>query len=174
MSDIIIQIEDNEYEAEFVKNEPGSIVMNGNKYHIETLKEISEHIHSLSVNNKLYTIEFDLDWEGTSTIYVDGLAFEFTVTDELSKLLKHFIRQAGGALAEGITQIKSHMPGMVVKTMVEEEQHVDKEAPLVIVEAMKMENSIKAPAAGIVKNIKVETGQAVEKNAVLMEIHAEE
>lgn len=173
MTDIIVQIGENEHEASFVKNEPSNIVVNGNKYEIELLKEIAPNIHSLSVNNKVYQIEFDLDWDGISTIYLDGLDFEFAITDETKKLLKEFIKQAGGSLAEGVTQIKAPMPGMIVKVQVEEGQKVSKDDPIIIVEAMKMENAIKAPAAGIVNNIAVDEGQAVEKDALLMEIHAE-
>jgi biotin carboxyl carrier protein len=61
------------------------------------------------------------------------------------------------------------MPGLVLNIMAEEGQSVEKDTPLIILEAMKMENVIKSPAQGVVKKINAIKGQAVEKNAVLIE-----
>jgi len=62
------------------------------------------------------------------------------------------------------------MPGMVVKILVEPGVEVHKGDSLMIVEAMKMENALKSPIRGKVKSIKVNEGEAVEKDALLMEI----
>ena len=64
------------------------------------------------------------------------------------------------------------MPGLVVKVQVEEGDHVEVGRGLVIVEAMKMENELKAEAAGVVARIHVEPGQAVEKDQILVDLAA--
>ena len=67
-----------------------------------------------------------------------------------------------------INQLKAPMPGLVVRILVEEGQAVGAGEPLLILEAMKMENVFKAPADVIIKQIKVNEKQAVEKNTELI------
>jgi biotin carboxyl carrier protein len=62
------------------------------------------------------------------------------------------------------------MPGMVLGIMVTEGQDVQKGDPLLILEAMKMENVLKAVGEGRVKAIKVQKGTAVDKNQLLIEM----
>ena len=76
---------------------------------------------------------------------------------------------AGGARAgDGI--IKAPMPGRVVKLLVEPGQPVTVGAPVVIVEAMKMENELTSPVDGEVASIAVAAGDAVDAGATLLEI----
>ena len=60
------------------------------------------------------------------------------------------------------------MPGKVIAVLVSEGDSIEKGQGLVIVEAMKMENEVRSPIAGEVKEIKVKTGDAVEGGAVLL------
>jgi biotin carboxyl carrier protein len=60
------------------------------------------------------------------------------------------------------------MPGLVVRVQVVEGQHVEAGAALVVVEAMKMENELRAARAGVVRTIHVTIGQVVEKGALLV------
>jgi biotin carboxyl carrier protein len=61
------------------------------------------------------------------------------------------------------------MPGLIVKVEVEIGQDVKKGDGLIIIEAMKMENELKAAYSGKIKAINVQTGQPVEKNQILIE-----
>ncbi len=65
--------------------------------------------------------------------------------------------------------IKAPMPGMVLDILVEAGQHVTKDQPLLILEAMKMENVIKAPRDGEIARVGVQRGIAIEKNTLLVE-----
>ena len=60
------------------------------------------------------------------------------------------------------------MPGLVLRIMVNEGDTIQKGDALIVLEAMKMENIIKASGEGVVKKIVAQTKQAVEKNQVLM------
>ena len=62
------------------------------------------------------------------------------------------------------------MPGLVLVVEVEEGQHVQEGQGVVVLEAMKMENEIKAVGGGVVTTIHVEPGQPVEKGAPLITI----
>ena len=66
--------------------------------------------------------------------------------------------------------VKAPMPGMVLKILVTPGQQVNKGDALIILEAMKMENLLKAAAAGTVKAIKATEKTAVEKGAILIEM----
>jgi biotin carboxyl carrier protein len=67
----------------------------------------------------------------------------------------------------GPLRISAPMPGKIVRVAVEPGQSVAAGEPLVVMEAMKMENEIRAPREGTVKEIAVRAGQAVETGAVL-------
>jgi len=69
---------------------------------------------------------------------------------------------AGGAI------VHAPMPGLVVRIEVAEGQQVDAGAGLVVVEAMKMENELRAPRAGVVQTVHVAAGQPVEKGMPLV------
>ena len=60
------------------------------------------------------------------------------------------------------------MPGLVLRVTANEGQAVNKGDTLLVLEAMKMENSIKSPGDGLVSKIMVKPGQAVEKNQLLV------
>lgn len=70
-------------------------------------------------------------------------------------------------------QVKAQMPGKIVKVLVQPNQSVEKDQPLIVMEAMKMENEIVSPSAGRVSEIKATPGQAVESGASLILISAE-
>jgi biotin carboxyl carrier protein len=69
-----------------------------------------------------------------------------------------------------VDPIKAPMPGLVLKIMVAEGQTIKKGEPVLILEAMKMENVFKAAADATVKAVKINAGQAVEKGEVLIEL----
>ncbi|HEU4801234.1 MAG TPA: biotin/lipoyl-containing protein [Gemmatimonadales bacterium] len=97
-----------------------------------------------------------------------GLAPEVEVLDER---LRHIRSLTGVGARQGAGGIlKAPMPGLVVRVEVEPGQQVTAGAPLVVLEAMKMENQLAAPAAGTVTAVRVQPGATVEKGAVLVEI----
>jgi biotin carboxyl carrier protein len=75
-------------------------------------------------------------------------------------------KKAGGTGSEKI--VKSPMPGRVVKVMAEVGQEIAAGTPLLVVEAMKMENEVKAKATGTIAEIFVKAGETVEANAKLV------
>lgn len=73
---------------------------------------------------------------------------------------------ATGAV-DGLAEIKSIMPGKVVRVVANVGQQVEKGDAVLVVEAMKMQNDLKAPKAGMVKEIRVEEGVTVSAGDVL-------
>ena len=77
-------------------------------------------------------------------------------------------RRADTAVAgPGPRQIRAPMPGRVVRVLVAEGDVVTARQPLVVVEAMKMENELRAPGVGVVVKVPIQAGQSVEAGAVL-------
>jgi biotin carboxyl carrier protein len=92
-----------------------------------------------------------------------GIPHEVGVVDPQRRPLRH-------AGSDGAAVIKAQMPGRIVRRLVEEGAVVGKGDPLLVVEAMKMENEIKAPRPGRVLRFAVAVGDLVEARALLVEL----
>jgi biotin carboxyl carrier protein len=79
-----------------------------------------------------------------------------------------------GGLGSGAGTITASMPGRVVKILVEPGDKVQQGQGVLILEAMKMENEIKAPKDGVVSSISVREGESVESGAMMAEISDDE
>ncbi len=81
-------------------------------------------------------------------------------------------RESQGATGHANTDsiVRAPMPGRVLKMLVAEGEAVSVGAPLVVVEAMKMENELLAARAGVVKRIRVQIGDTVERDSALLEL----
>lgn len=101
---------------------------------------------------------------------VDGTRFETEALDERLRAIRDLT--AASAAASGPAPLVAPMPGLVVRVNVAVGDAVAAGQSLVVVEAMKMENELRAKAPGIVLAIKAVPGNAVEKGAVLVELGA--
>jgi pyruvate carboxylase subunit B len=102
-------------------------------------------------------------------VTVAGHLYQVSLEDERERAAHDAERTRGRAGGE----LKSVMPGVVVKLLVSEGQTVEKDQPLLILEAMKMQNEIGAPAAGRVAALHVKEGQPVASGAKLATLAAE-
>ena len=104
---------------------------------------------------------------GAWELELDGRAFALEALDERAAAVR---RLAGAArVARPAPSLKAPMPGMVVQVAVAEGDVVDAGDRVAVVEAMKMENELRATAASRVAKVRVSPGQAVEKDQVLVE-----
>lgn len=99
-------------------------------------------------------------------IWLNGKTYELNLVSAAA-------RRAGGnagsaALSNG--EIKAPMPGTVLKVPVQPGDTVEANQPLVIMESMKMEMTLSAPQAGVVKSVSCTEGQLVEMGAVLVQL----
>lgn len=101
-------------------------------------------------------------------VTIAGHAYDVAIEDERERAANAAERAAskGGGL------VKSVMPGVVVELLVDAGQTVEAGQPLLILEAMKMQNEIDAPAAGVVREVHVAKGEAVGGGAKLVTIEA--
>ena len=105
---------------------------------------------------------------GRYTIWVDGFRHEVEALDERM----HAIRELAGATAgpAGPAPLLAPMPGMIVRVNVQVGEQVVPGQGLVVIEAMKMENELRATSAARVKSVLAQPGAAVEKGALLLEL----
>ena len=132
------------------------------------LVQLSPGTVSLIIEGRSYILGLEKSDNGEYTIRWTGGDIPLEVEDDRARLLKRVLGPAGSGKV--IKSVKAPMPGMVVKLLVEKGAKVKKGQPLLVVEAMKMENEITAHADGTISDIKAAEGQAVEKNEILMVI----
>ncbi len=120
--------------------------------------------------NKSYEVDLDGKGEGKYEVLIGDEYFAVEVMDEMRKKMMAILGEGGGA-ASG--EISTAMPGKVVKVFVKEGDTVEAGDPVVVLEAMKMENEFKAPDKGVVKSVKVSEGDIVESGAILVVIETE-
>jgi biotin carboxyl carrier protein len=115
------------------------------------------------------SIPFIVDLGGRARwrLSTDGHRFDVEVLDERARA----VRAAGVARDGGAAEaLKAPMPGRIVRVLVAEGQAVEAGQGLVVMEAMKMENELKAAGGGTVRRVRVEQGDRVEKGALLVEM----
>lgn len=124
----------------------------------------------LRMGSKQYRID-NVSYDGSDIEFsIDGNWFTVTVKDEQELLLDRLGFKSGASA--GLGSLKSPMPGKILDIMVGVGDVVTKDQPVVILEAMKMENELKSPIDGVVESIHAAVGDSLEKNAPIMEIVA--
>ena len=84
--------------------------------------------------------------------------------------LRHLALGSSAAAPDGKRAVTAYMPGRVVAVLVEQGHRVEVGQGIVVLEAMKMENEIRAEVAGVVTKLHVRPGQSVEGGDPLFEI----
>lgn len=133
------------------------------------LVEVRENTFHIIRNNKGYNatiVSFNRE-EKTMVVRVNGNDYEVSIKDKYDLLLQQLGISAKSSSAA--QNIKAPMPGLIINIVAPEGTEVKKGDPLLILEAMKMENVIKSPRDGKVKKVHVALKQAVEKNQLLLE-----
>jgi acetyl/propionyl-CoA carboxylase alpha subunit len=104
---------------------------------------------------------------GAYTLWVDGFRFDGEALDERTRVIRDITAES--ERPTGPASLVAPMPGLIVRVNVAAGEQVQAGQGIVVMEAMKMENELRAHAAGTVKTVLVEAGKAVEKGTVLVE-----
>ena len=111
---------------------------------------------------------------GRWALGVVGERVEVETLDERSRQRQTDAASRAGPPGGGSRTVLAPMPGLVVRIEVAAGQAVEAGAGLVVVEAMKMENELRAPHSGVVATVHVAVGQAVERGAPLVTLASPE
>jgi len=107
---------------------------------------------------------------GAYTLWVDGWRFEGEALDERTRAIRDITAAVAGP--SGPAPVVAPMPGLIVRVGVAVGDEVQAGQAVVAIEAMKMENELRASAAGRVTAVAVQPGTPVEKGMVLIELEA--
>lgn len=122
---------------------------------LQDKKSYKAAIVSADFNQKKYTVK------------VNNNTYTVAIANDLDQLIKDLGFEVG--LTKQVNAIKAPMPGLILEINVVVGQTVQENDPLLILEAMKMENSFLSPRDGVIKSIAVSKGDAVDKGQLLIE-----
>jgi biotin carboxyl carrier protein len=132
-------------------------------------EEISPGVYSILIDGRSYEAHVSKrpgDADGYSSPYVVAVGLRHYLVEIRDP--RRWRREGPGVQTKGPQEIVAPMPGRIVKVLVSENQDVVRDQGLVVIEAMKMQNEIRAPRAGRVERIYAEEATGVEAGARLL------
>lgn len=160
-----VNVNDSSFE---VKLKDDQIDIDGQQFEWDIAK-INDQSYHIIKDNKSYRAEIvSADLKNKSiTLKINGNKYDIALKDKFDLLLEKLGMDV--AASAQMNDVKAPMPGLIFEIQVSEGDEVKKGDPIMILEAMKMENVIKADGDGVVKSVKVKKGDSVEKNQVLVQ-----
>lgn len=164
---VFATISERQYEFELIDKNGGIKVFQAGRQVDLDLQPLGQGRYSLIINNKPHLLNI-VRKDGLFQVHLEGDSFPVVIDDERTLKLKELMQHTRKGPLEQI--IKAPIPGLVVKINVSDKQQVESGGSLLILEAMKMENIIKASCDCQVAEIFVKEGQAVQQNDRLMKL----
>jgi biotin carboxyl carrier protein len=157
------KVDDQEFVIEV--GHENQIIINDEPYEIDFQKMPDSGVTSLIIGH--HSVEAVVEEkEGSWQVLIRGDLYDVGIDDERSRRLASARGDLGAA--EGDAAIRSPMPGIVIAVSVKEGQSVSKGDKVVILESMKMENELRSPRDGVVRQVKADAGAYVEKDQILV------
>ncbi len=128
------------------------------------LAHITGSTYSLLLDGISYEIVLAAD-----TVYVNGQPVHVDVKNARAQLIDRYCTTSEASTA-ATTTLNAPMPGLVLQVAVQPGETVECGQGLLVLEAMKMENELRAPCSGVVTRVCVKVGDAVAKQALLIEV----
>ncbi|HEX8738103.1 MAG TPA: biotin/lipoyl-containing protein [Pyrinomonadaceae bacterium] len=158
---LIAELNNEKHEVEFKRDgEKLSASVDGREYALEA-SEVEPNVYLLKHENQIFQIYVAPTEPAVAN--VGNHSFEIKISDP--KRLRGAGALAGSA--DGTIEIKTAMPGKVVRVVAEQGAEIRQGESVLVVEAMKMQNEMKSPKDGIVKEIRVAEGATVNAGDVL-------
>lgn len=151
-----------------VESSPDGLMLDGKSFAWDIAQVADGYFHILH-NNKSYKAEVVKSDRAakTFTLKINNHIHTIEVKDKFDLLLEKL--GMSSAAGSKVNTIKAPMPGLIIDVKINAGDSVKINDPLLILEAMKMENVLKSPGEGTVKSVTVKKGDKVEKNQVLIE-----
>lgn len=156
---LIAELNNEKHNVNFQRDGENIIAeIDGRPYQLE-VSEVEPNVYLFKHNNQIHQVYV----APNGIVNIGNHQFEVNIIDPKR------LRSSGenDSNSEGKAEIKTAMPGKIVRILVEEGAEVLHGDGIIVVEAMKMQNEMKSPKDGIVKEIKVEEGATVNAGDVL-------
>jgi len=135
---------------------------------LDVLELNKDHYHLLKNNKSFETKIIASEFHDKQySVEINGSLYEVKISNDLDLLIKAMGFEVGES--KKVNAIYAPMPGLIYDIMVKKGDTVTEEQPLLILEAMKMENIISSPRDGVIKEVHITKGQAIEKKYLLIE-----
>lgn len=162
-----IKLDENNYTIEAERNgKEINFKLNGKEYKAEIIESAPGLFSILFGDGKQREILANKTSEGNFNLYINAKEYPVTILDSLSfekeKIRKKDLKTSGW-------KIKAQIPGKIVKILKKEGDEVLKGEGVLIMEAMKMQNELKAPEKGKIKKVLAKEKEAVETGTILVE-----
>ncbi|HUX84878.1 MAG TPA: biotin/lipoyl-containing protein [Chitinophagaceae bacterium] len=147
---------------------PGHFQLDGNQlpWSVETLGEGRFSVITDSAKSRTVQVVFRDHENDSLDLVIRGKTYQVVLENPLDEIIRT-MGLSRSAIAKPM-EIRAPMPGLVLKVLVTPDQELNAGDPVLVLEAMKMENLFKSPGAGRVKQIRVQEGMPVEKGAVMI------
>ena len=158
---LIAELNSEKHAVEFKRDgEKISASVDGREYALEA-SEVEPDVYILKHENQIFQIYVLPGEPAVATL--GNHSFEIKISDPKR------LRSAGSAAgsADGTIEIKTAMPGKVVRILAEQGAEIKQGESVLVVEAMKMQNEMKSPKDGTVKEIRVAEGATVNAGDIL-------
>lgn len=166
MNDFVSRIDDKKYSIRFIDD--SALSLNNNDYEY-SIKKISASDFIVILNNKSYLCSIIENKNSAFEIVVNGILLKVhshsLIADKAEELLKSQAQVHSAAMV-----VKAPMPGLILRIKKNNGDFVERGETVLILEAMKMENEIRAPVSGNINFNSISEGTSVEKNTKLFEI----
>jgi biotin carboxyl carrier protein len=123
-------------------------------------------LHTLKVDDAQTEVLASVGGDGEVRMAIGGLEYAADVVDEAHARLASVAGARGGSHTR--LELRSPMPGLLVKVLCSVGDQIPPGQPLVVLQAMKMENELSLPRGGTISAVRVEAGQTVEQGQVLV------
>ena len=133
------------------------------KDHLVDAHQVQDSVWSVLYGADSFEVDVQ-ERDDLHEVLIEGDCYKFSLMNEQRRALV----RAGGKGAVGKALVTSPMPGKVVRLLVSEGEEVQADQGVIVVEAMKMENELKASVPGKVKEVFVKEGEVVEAGAKLL------
>lgn len=144
------------------------VSFNGDKLRYELISSGCQS-YLLRLNERVYELTSSKTSIDSYSILVGGNQFEVTVRTALQEKAIKLLEEAQ-TVSHHLSNVKAPMPGLILKVKRKENDTISQGDSVMILEAMKMENDLRAPSSGQIKKIHVSEGTAVEKGTILFTI----
>ena len=143
------------------------VTVGGTRYAASLTSAPGTPVRQLLLDGRAESLAVDGAGNGRWAVTRGGERWEMEVLDERTRHIRSLT--SGGNQTRGPAALKAPMPGLVVRVQVEAGATVAVGSGVVVLEAMKMENELRAASAATVRTVRVKPGEAVEKGQVLVE-----
>lgn len=154
-----------------------TVVVDADKVSYETEPAIAGELSAIEgspvrmvkIGDQVYRVVVEKrEGRGRYYLWVDGYRFDAEALDERRRSLRDLSGASAGP--SGPAPIVAPMPGLIVRVNVAPGDTVEPGQGVVVMEAMKMENELRATAPGTVRSVEVGPGTAVEKGTLLVSL----